>query len=229
MSAEDTTEQQIADLPSEQDPTVDASTAAPVEGDSYVPRLKALYNDTIKGELTEQLDISNVMEIPKLVKIVVNVGVGESVGDSKVIERVMGDLTQITGQKPQVRLARKSIATFKLREGMAVGARVTLRGERMWDFLDRLLTLALPRIRDFRGLPSKFDGAGNYTLGVTEQLIFPEIDYDKIDAIRGMDITFVTSAKDDKGGRALLDAFGFPFKRAEGEAAPEPLQRLQSV
>ncbi len=198
-------------------------------GEGYTPRLKRLYNETIRGELQESLGIANVMDIPKLTKIVVNVGVGESVGDSKVIEKVMGDLELITGQKPQVRRARKSIATFKLREGMAVGARVTLRGERMWDFLDRLLTLALPRIRDFRGLPSKMDGAGNYTLGITEQIIFPEIDYDKVDAIRGMDITFVTSATDDAGGRALLDAFGFPFKRPEGATAPEPLQRLQSV
>lgn len=205
----------------------------PVEGGAdevaYTPRLKALYHNTIKDELIAQLGISNVMEVPKLTKIVVNVGVGESVGDSKVIEKVMNDLTAITGQKPQVRKARKSIATFKLREGMSVGARVTLRGDRMWDFLDRLLTLALPRIRDFRGLPDKFDGAGNYTLGITEQLIFPEIDYDKVDAIRGMDITFVTSATENEGGRALLDAFGFPFRRAEGDTAPEPLQRLQSV
>lgn len=199
------------------------------EETSYVPRLKRLYWDTIRDEVASQLGIANVMEIPRLSKIVVNVGVGESVGDSKVIEKVMADLELITGQKPQVRRARKSIATFKLREGMAVGARVTLRGDRMWDFLDRLLTLALPRIRDFRGLPSKLDGAGNYTLGITEQIIFPEIDYDKVDAIRGMDITFVTTATDDATGRALFDAFGFPFRRAEGETAPEPLQRLQSV
>ncbi|CAN5427569.1 50S ribosomal protein L5 [soil metagenome] len=204
-------------------------TATGAGEDAYVPRLKALYNDTIRAELKDQLEIANVMQVPKLTKIVVNVGVGEAVGDSKVIEKAMGDLATITGQKPQLRKARKSIATFKLREGMSVGARVTLRGDRMWDFLDRLLTLALPRIRDFRGLADKFDGNGNYTLGVTEQLIFPEIDYDQIDAIRGMDITFVTSAATDEHGRALLDAFGFPFRRAEGEIAPPAMQRLQQV
>lgn len=195
----------------------------------YTPRLKGLYNDEIRKELAEQLGIKNPMLLPKLEKIVVNVGVGESVGDSKVIEKVMNDLRLITGQQPQVRRARKSIATFKLREGMAVGARVTLRGDRMWDFLDRLLTLALPRIRDFRGLPTKFDGKGNYTMGVTDQTIFPEIDFDKIDAVRGMDISFVTSAATDEEGRALLDAFGFPFKRPEGTPAPEPMQRLKSL
>jgi large subunit ribosomal protein L5 len=198
-------------------------------GATYRPRLKALYHSEIVPQLREELGIANIMQVPRLVKIVVNVGVGEAVGDSKVIERAMTDLTTITGQKPQLRRARKSIATFKLREGMAVGARVTLRNDRMWDFLDRLLTLALPRIRDFRGLSSNFDGGGNYTLGVTEQLIFPEVDYDSIDAIRGMDITFVTSATTDEHGRALLDAFGFPFKRAEGEAAPEAMQRLSTA
>lgn len=208
--------------------TTTETTAEGVEV-TYRPRLKALYMDTIRDELMEQLQITNVMEVPKLVKIVVNTGVGEAVGDSKVIEKVMRDLSIITGQKPQIRLARKSIATFKLREGMAVGARVTLRNERMWDFLDRLLTLAIPRIRDFRGLADKFDGGGNYTVGITEQMIFPEIDYDNIDAVRGMDITFVTSAKTDEHGRALLDAFGFPFKRPEGAPAPEALQRLQDV
>ncbi|CAN5842715.1 50S ribosomal protein L5 [soil metagenome] len=196
---------------------------------SYRPRLKVLYNQTIRPALMEQLGISNVMEVPKLTKMVVNVGVGESVGDSKVIEKVLTDLATITGQKAQVRLARKSIATFKLREGMAIGARVTLRNERMWDFLDRLLTLAIPRIRDFRGLSDKLDGGGNYTLGITEQLIFPEVDYDSIDAVRGMDITFVTSAKNDEHGRALLDAFGFPFRRPEGAPAPEAMQRLQQA
>lgn len=195
----------------------------------YSPRLKGLYNDQIRKELAEQLGIKNPMLLPKLEKIVVNVGVGESVGDSKVIEKVMNDLRAITGQQPQVRRARKSIATFKLREGMAVGARVTLRGDRMWDFLDRLLTLALPRIRDFRGLPTKFDGKGNYTMGITDQTIFPEIDFDKIDAVRGMDISFVTSATTDEEGRALLDAFGFPFKRPEGTPAPAPMQRLKEL
>ncbi|WP_336248902.1 50S ribosomal protein L5 [Stomatohabitans albus] len=199
------------------------------EAKSYSPRLKGLYNDTIRKELAEQLGIKNPMLLPKLEKIVVNVGVGESVGDSKVIEKVLNDLRLITGQQPQIRRARKSIATFKLREGMAVGARVTLRGDRMWDFLDRLLTLALPRIRDFRGLPTKFDGKGNYTMGISDQTIFPEIDFDKIDAVRGMDISFVTSATNDEEGRALLDAFGFPFKRPEGTSAPAPMQRLKEL
>ena len=208
------------------DITTTTETTAEGETVQYRPRLKALYNDVIRGELKDQLGIGNAMEVPKLTKIVVNVGVGEAVGDSKVIEKVMTELATITGQKPQLRRARKSIATFKLREGMPIGARVTLRNERMWDVLDRLLTIALPRIRDFRGLNANFDGNGNYTLGVTEQLIFPEVDYDSIDAIRGMDITFVTSAKTDEHGRALLDAFGMPFKRAEGEAAPPAMQRL---
>ena len=206
-----------------------SATDTAAEATTYTPRLKALYHSTIKQELKDQLGIANVMEVPRLTKIVVNVGVGEAVGDSKVIEKAMGDLATITGQKPQLRKARKSIATFKLREGMPIGARVTLRNDRMWDFLDRLLVLALPRIRDFRGLPDKFDGAGNYTLGITEQLIFPEIDYDSIDAIRGMDITFVTTAKDDVQGRALMDAFGFPFRRPEGAPAPTAMQRLQDV
>ncbi len=205
--------------------TTTETTADGVEVE-YRPRLKALYVTTLRDELKDQLGIANVMDVPKLTKIVVNVGVGEAVGDSKVIERVMDELATITGQKPQLRRAKKSIANFKLREGMPIGARVTLRNERMWDFLDRLLTLAIPRIRDFRGLGDNFDGRGNYTLGVTEQLIFPEIDYDSIDTIRGMDITFVTTAVDDEQGRALLDAFGFPFRREEGEAAPTALQRL---
>ena len=210
---------------------IKTTTETTAEGETvqYRPRLKALYKDVIAPDLKEQLGIENVMEIPKLSKIVVNVGVGEAVGDSKVIEKVMAELATITGQKPQLRLARKSIATFKLREGMPIGARVTLRNERMWDFLDRLLTIALPRIRDFRGLKANFDGNGNYTLGVTEQLIFPEVDYDSIDAVRGMDITFVTSAKTDEHGRALLDAFGFPFQRPEGEPAPEAMQRLTTA
>jgi large subunit ribosomal protein L5 len=207
----------------------DTAVDAPAAATPYTPRLKALYTREIAGGLREQLGIANVMQVPRLEKIVVNVGVGEAVGDAKVAEKVMGDLAAITGQKPQLRRARKSIATFKLREGMPIGARVTLRGDRMWDFLDRLLTLALPRIRDFRGLSSNFDGQGNYTLGITEQLIFPEIDYDQIDAVRGMDITFVTTATTDEHGRALLDAFGFPFRRAEGEAAPEAMQRLRTA
>ena len=210
---------------------IKTTTESTADGETvqYRPRLKALYKDVLRDELQSQLSIGNVMDVPRLSKIVVNVGVGEAVGDSKVIEKAMNDLAIITGQKPQLRRARKSIAVFKLREGMPIGARVTLRNERMWDFLDRLLTLAIPRIRDFRGLPDKFDGGGNYTVGITEQLIFPEVDYDSIDAIRGMDITFVTTATDDEHGRALLEAFGFPFRRPEGAPAPEAMQRLVSA
>ena len=186
---------------------------------TYVPRLKQRYLDEVRGALKEQLGLTNVMQIPNLTKIVVNMGVGEAVADAKVVERAMEDLAVITGQKPQIRRARKSIAQFKLRTGMPVGVRVTLRGDRMWEFFDRLLTLALPRIRDFRGLPDKFDGRGNYTFGVTEQLIFPEIDYDRIDTVRGMDITIVTSAETDEQGRALLDAFGFPFRREQPQSS----------
>ena len=176
-----------------------------------VPRLKERYRTEIADKLREQFGFDNPMRIPRLVKIVVNMGVGEAARDAKLIDGAVRDLATITGQKPQVRRARKSIAGFKLRQGMAIGARVTLRGDRMWDFLDRLLSVALPRIRDFRGLPSTFDGRGNYTFGITEQLIFPEIDYDQIDRIRGMDVTFVTTAETDEHGRALLEAFGFPF------------------
>ncbi len=186
---------------------------------TYVPRLKQRYLDEVRGALKEQLGLTNVMQIPNLTKIVVNMGVGEAVAEAEVVERAMEDLAVITGQKPQIRRARKSIAQFKLRTGMPVGVRVTLRGDRMWDFFDRLLTLALPRIRDFRGLPDKFDGRGNYTFGVTEQLIFPEIDYDRIDTVRGMDITIVTSAETDEQGRALLDAFGFPFRREQPQSS----------
>ena len=176
------------------------------------PRLKTRYREEILPALKSEFDIANVMQVPGLTKIVVNMGVGEAARDSKLIDGAVKDLTAITGQKPQVTKARKSIAQFKLREGMPIGAHVTLRGDRMWEFLDRLLSLALPRIRDFRGLnPDSFDGRGNYTFGVTEQLIFPEIDYDEIDRTRGMDITVVTTAETDEQGRALLDAFGFPF------------------
>ena len=177
------------------------------------PRLKTKYNDTIKAQLTEQFGYENVMLVPGLTKIVVNMGVGDAARDSKVIDGAIKDLAAITGQKPQVTKARKSIAQFKLREGMPIGAHVTLRGDRMWEFLDRLLSLALPRIRDFRGLsPKQFDGNGNYTFGLTEQVMFHEIDQDKIDRVRGMDITVVTTAKTDDEGRALLKLLGFPFK-----------------
>jgi len=177
------------------------------------PRLKAKYNDEIRAALQEQFQYANVMQIPGLVKVVVNMGVGEAAKDSKVIEGAVRDLTAITGQKPMVTKARKSIAQFKLREGMPIGTHATLRNDRMWEFVDRLVTLALPRIRDFRGLNGKqFDGNGNYTFGLTEQVMFHEIDQDSIDRTRGMDITVVTTAKTDEEGRALLKALGFPFK-----------------
>ncbi len=170
------------------------------------------YRNELVGPLQEELGITNVMRVPRLEKIVVNMGVGEAVKDAKLLDAALADLATITGQKPAIRRARKSIAGFKLREGMAIGAKVTLRGARMWEFLDRLVSTALPRIRDFRGLDANaFDGHGNYTMGVTEQLIFPEIDYDKVVKIRGMDITFVTTARTDDEGRALLRALGFPF------------------
>ncbi|MEA5453467.1 50S ribosomal protein L5 [Sinomonas sp. JGH33] len=178
-----------------------------------VPRLKAKYAETIKASLQDEFNYENVNQVPRLVKVVVNMGVGDAAKDSKLIEGAVRDLTLITGQKPQVTKARKSIAQFKLREGMPIGAFATLRGDRMWEFVDRLVTLALPRIRDFRGLSGKqFDGNGNYTFGLTEQVMFHEIDQDKIDRLRGMDITVVTTAKTDDEGRALLKALGFPFK-----------------
>jgi large subunit ribosomal protein L5 len=186
--------------------------------ETSVPRLKAKYDDEIRVALKESLGLGNIMQVPRLEKIVLNMGVGAAVGQPSLLEGAVKDLTTISGQKPIVTKARKSIANFKLREGNAIGAKVTLRGPRMWEFLDRLISLAIPRIRDFRGLnPSAFDGRGNYTFGVTEQLIFPEIEYDAIDAPRGMDITIVTTATTNAEGKALLDAFGFPFKR-EGQS-----------
>ncbi|MET8540400.1 50S ribosomal protein L5 [Kitasatospora sp. NPDC004799] len=183
--------------------------------EKVAPRLKERYNSEIKGQLNEQFKYENVMLIPGLVKVVVNMGVGEAARDSKLIEGAIRDLTAITGQKPAVTKARKSIAQFKLREGQPIGTHVTLRGDRMWEFLDRLVSLALPRIRDFRGLsPKQFDGRGNYTFGLTEQVMFHEIDQDKVDRQRGMDITVVTTAQTDDEGRALLRALGFPFKEA---------------
>ena len=178
-----------------------------------VPRLKQRYRDEIKPALLQEFSFGNVMQVPGLVKVVVNMGVGEAARDSKLIEGAIKDLGAITGQKPQVTKARKSIAQFKLREGMPIGAHTTLRGDRMWEFVDRLLSVALPRIRDFRGLsPKQFDGRGNYTFGLTEQSMFHEIDQDRIDRVRGMDITVVTTATNDAEGRALLKALGFPFK-----------------
>ena len=188
------------------------ATAAAAAG-KIQPRLKAKYRGDIVATLTKEFGYTNPHQVPRLVKVVVNTGVGEAARDSKVIEGAVRDLTQITGQKPVVTKARKSIAQFKLREGMPIGAHVTLRGDRMWEFLDRLLTVALPRIRDFRGLNgNQFDGNGNYTFGLTEQSMFHEIDQDSIDRVRGMDITVVTTAKNDAEGRALLKQLGFPFK-----------------
>lgn len=178
------------------------------------PRLHERYESELRAALQAELGLGNVMEVPRLVKIVVNMGVGRATQQQSLLEGAVRDMAAITGQHPVVTKARRSIAGFKLRQGMPIGCMVTLRGERMWEFLDRLISLAIPRIRDFRGLsPRSFDGHGNYTFGVTEQLIFPEIDYDKVDATRGMDITIVTSARTDAEGRALLSAFGFPFRR----------------
>jgi large subunit ribosomal protein L5 len=180
---------------------------------STQPRLKQRYNDEIKAALKEQLGLANVMQVPSVTKVVVNMGVGDAARDSKLMDGAVRDLATITGQKPQVTRARKSIAQFKLREGQPIGAHTTLRGDRMWEFLDRLMSVALPRIRDFRGLsPRQFDGRGNYTFGLTEQVMFPEVDQDKVDRARGMDVTIVTSAVDDEGGRALLTLLGMPFK-----------------
>jgi large subunit ribosomal protein L5 len=188
--------------------------------DDYTPRLRTRYRDELVPALKEQLGLINVMQVPRLEKIVVNMGVGEAVKDGRLLDAALEDLATITGQKAVVTKARKSIAGFKLREGMAIGAKVTLRGAYMWEFVDRLVSLALPRIRDFRGLsPTAFDGHGNYTLGVTEQLIFPEIDYDKVVKVTGMDITIVTTAKTDDEGRALLAALGFPFAQTAAEAS----------
>jgi large subunit ribosomal protein L5 len=178
------------------------------------PRLKTRYDAEIRAQLKDQLGMPNIMMVPTLEKIVINMGVGRATQQQSLLEGAVRDMTAIAGQKPLITRARQSIAGFKLREGNAIGCKVTLRGDRMWEFLDRLVSLAIPRVRDFRGLPPKgFDGRGNYTFGVSDQLIFPEIDYDKIDAPRGMDITIVTTARTNAEGRALLDAFGFPFRR----------------
>ena len=181
------------------------------------PRLQSLYREEIRDQLKEQLGLDNIMQVPRFEKIVVNMGVGEAVAQAKLLDGAVADLTTIAGQRPVITRAKKSIANFKIREGNPIGAKVTLRGARMWEFLDRLINLAIPRIRDFRGLsPRSFDGQGNYSFGVTEQLIFPEVDYDSIDTIRGMDITIVTTATTDEEGRALLEAFSFPFQ-VEGQ------------
>jgi large subunit ribosomal protein L5 len=177
-------------------------------------RLKQIYHDKLVPELKEKLGLRNTMQVPRILKITVNMGVGEAVADKKVMDAATADMAKITGQKPAVTKAKKSVATFKVRDGQAIGCKVTLRGDRMYEFLDRLVSIAIPRIRDFRGISSRsFDGRGNYSLGVKEQIIFPEIQYDQIDQIRGMDITISTSAHDDKHGRALLEAFNFPFRK----------------
>jgi large subunit ribosomal protein L5 len=177
-------------------------------------RLKEFYTKTVVPKLKQDLGLKNVMQIPKITKITVNMGVGEAVADRKVMDAAVADLTKITGQKPKLCMSKKSIASFKVRENLAIGTMVTLRGERMWEFFDRLVTIAIPRIRDFRGInPRSFDGRGNFSLGIKEQIIFPEIQYDQIDQLRGMDITITTTAKDNKQGKALLDAFNFPFRK----------------
>ncbi len=187
--------------------------------DSYTPRLKERYNEEIRTQLLKDLGLSNIMQVPRPEKAVVNMGVGEASRDAKLMDGAVKDLTTITGQKPAIRRARKSLATFKIREGMPIGASTTMRGDRMWEFIDRLTSIVLPRIRDFRGLnPRSFDGSGNYSFGVTEQLVFPEVDYDDIDMTRGMDITIVTTARSDDEGRALLTALGFPFRQQKVEA-----------
>ncbi len=192
-----------------------------------VPRLKAKYQNEVRHALRQQLALENVMQVPKFEKIVVNMGVGRAVQQPSLLDGAVSDMTAITGQKPIVNKATKSIAGFKLREGQSIGCKVTLRGDRMWEFFDRLVSVAIPRIRDFRGLPAySWDGRGNYTFGVSEQTIFPEIDYDRIDSVRGMDITIVTTADNDEAGKALLDAFGFPFKRG-ADAGPAPKKKRQ--
>lgn len=189
------------------------------------PTLKAQYFNEIQAKLKDDLGLDNIMQVPKLEKISVNMGVGEAALNKKALEGALQDLAIITGQKPSVTKAKKSLASFKLREGQTIGARVTLRGDRMYEFLDRVISLATPRIRDFRGLPTKsFDGRGNYTFGVTEQLIFPEINYDNVDVVRGMDITIVTTAKSNDAGKALLEAYGFPFKKG-ADADNEPRKK----
>ena len=185
--------------------------------ETYIPRLKTRYNDELRGQLQEQLELSSIMQSPTVGKVTLNMGVGEGKTDAKQIDQALEELTIIAGQRAQVRRATKSIAQFKIREGMPIGVKVTLRGDRMWEFLDRLISIALPRIRDFRGLnPDSFDGRGNYSLGIREQIIFPEIDYDSVNQIRGLDVALTTTAKDDDQARALLTALGMPFAAADG-------------
>ena len=198
--------------------------------DTAVPRLRQKYDSEIRDALQSQLGLGNVMQVPRLEKIVINMGVGKATQQPSLLEGAVADLTIITGQKPLVTKATKSIAGFKLREGQSIGAKVTLRGDRMWEFFDRLISIAIPRIRDFRGLPpNSWDGRGNYTFGVNEQLIFPEIDYDRVDQVRGMDITIVTTATTDEAGKALLDAYGFPFKREVDDSAVDLTPKRRSA
>ena len=193
-----------------------------VESNGYVPRLKATYEENVRPRLKDELELSSIMQVPRVQKITLNMGVGEAKTEAKVLDGAIEELTTIAGQRAQVRKARKSIASFKLREGMPVGARVTLRGARMWEFLDRLVSIALPRIRDFRGLdPGSFDGRGNFSLGIHEQIIFPEIDYDSIAAVRGLDVAITTTAPDDEQGLALLRALGMPFAQTSSEGESE--------
>lgn len=199
-------------------------TDAKVQGST--PRLKVAYNDTIRDELKASLGLDNIMQVPRLEKIVINMGVGEAILNSKALEAAVADLTLIAGQKPVITKAKRSLASFKLRKGNSIGCKVTLRGDRMWEFFDRLLSVAIPRIRDFRGLPaSSWDGRGNYTFGLSDQTVFPEINVDKIDVQRGMDITIVTTAVTNESGKALLDAFGFPFKKGVDTDAPRKRSR----
>jgi large subunit ribosomal protein L5 len=205
-----------------------SATATTTSSGTYVPRLKQRYQDEIKDQLKAQLGLTNPMQVPKLEKIVINMGVGKATQQPSLLEGAVRDLSVIAGQKPIVTKAKDSIAGFKLREGQSIGCKVTLRGDRMWEFLDRLISVAIPRIRDFRGLrANSWDGRGNYTFGLSDQTVFPEIDYDKIDAPRGMDITIVTTAATNEQGKALLDAFGFPFQRGpvEGGAPRKPKRR----
>ena len=205
----------------------DTATATPTATTAVAaPRLKVKYHDEVRAALQEQLGLANVMQIPKLEKIVINMGVGRATQQPSLLEGAVADLTKISGQKPIITKAKDSIAAFKLREGQSIGCKVTLRGDRMWEFLDRLIAVAIPRMRDFRGLPAhSWDGRGNYTFGLSDQTVFPEIEYDKIDSNRGMDITIVTSAATNEQGKALLDAFGFPFKRGEEAGAPPKKQK----
>jgi large subunit ribosomal protein L5 len=201
-----------ADAPAGKQPEAPAHRVA--DQRSGPPRLQQYYREQVVPKLRSELKIDNVMQVPRIAKITINMGVGEAVADKKNMDAAVADLTKITGQKPLVTKSRKAIASFKIRAGLAVGAKVTLRGTRMYEFLDRLISIAMPRIRDFRGVsPRSFDGQGNYSLGVKEQIIFPEIQYDQIDQVRGMDITITTTAKDDRHGRALLEAFNFPFRK----------------